>query len=624
MTSASTLILGGLQASVNLTTGEVFLTPSANATPACALILAIPAYTGASFDAATSNWDGRTIVVAPALTHDIRPAGTVQTTYGDIYGVDNASLALDTGFDNIPAGGALQPSNGSETVSPSAGNTFVTGSWRISTNANALLNTGDVSILTEAEAISRGLHTNAFPGATSGNLLCITLGTDEGVALQSFNITPIAPGEIYGISMNATTGIDSGGAQVDDYADSVALIGFANTNPGFGVLNSIAYLNATATEDPGLGIENGVSVPTDKVWRKIYWELATTDLEANRSETPIGGSGTVDFMGLGMRLDIRFTTFGSVPADYSWYVDNIYVYCKGVSDLNFFDANDADGSSESTGTSELPENGLAPAVTAFTMYNPQNPGSNGTTVDGGFNDTSTGLATANNWVNPDSGAGLIVQNTAGVPNTDFNVVHEVIASLGRHGSGAFHAQLTDAAGRSADVLNPENHGFRVRTRGVAVDGLDTTGAAISGAPDISGEGLFGVSFWVKSSAVSIVDLPQVKVALTDLRPTQNQMIMSTLLDPSALPTVDQGWHQYYLIASYPKITSLKGGNRMTVSMEPLAMTAKKTSIDVAFGAYSGNNRPGFDGDASIYLDDVQVHRLGNNDEYYNHSLFDTP
>jgi len=249
----NSLTLGGLAASVQVGTGNVFLTPSSALTPSCALLLSIPAVLqGSSFDDA-GDWDGAVIMVAPAKAHEVRGGAPAGFT---------GALDQECRFENIPVAALVQPGAGTYT---GALPVIITGSWRV--NSTPLTPTsGSVSILNAAQvaALDIGNPANQFAGATSGNVLCLEMDSTDSISLESYNITPVQPGEVYGISFSMATDIPSGN---QSFRDAVRTKLAVNTQPDNGIIASNAGLNSS------VALRSGDVWPTDSKWRTIYTEI---------------------------------------------------------------------------------------------------------------------------------------------------------------------------------------------------------------------------------------------------------------------------------------------------------------------------------------------------------------
>jgi hypothetical protein len=536
-------------------------------------------------DPATQDWDGVTILVAPAKS--------IQT-FNAMTGVfSSGTLAQDTGFENIPAGADLTVDAAPVAVT----RTFVTGGWRWDEISG--LNLPGIRIVsagTLAGSVA-GDQNNMFPGATSGNSLCIAAdnsssGTTMFGRLQSFNITPIQPGEIYGVSMNVSTDIP--GNDVANFAQNVKLKISANTQPDFGQFTACARVSAAA------GFADAANVvPTDGVWQQLFTEFRVPALNFSADQGTVGGSGDINLADRGMRVAITLLVSANTPA-FNVYIDNVYIYCKGLSDLNYFDSNGDDANS--TG---VIEKGLAHGVTAFTAYNAQNPGTNGTLISTDFEGVAD-LGDAN-WV-ADSSLGFF--SNPSTPDAG-------IETQGRGGSGG--SLRMALAGTSSNA--GEIYGVRVRTRAIGIAGTDTQGAAIAaGLPDISGEGHYGVSFWVSTNSASIANNPQVKFSLQERRPTLNQVINSLLIRPSALPTVNDGWHQFSMTGPYPQELSGPAMTQALLVIDQWSLNDFRSATEQ--GSFSGTNRPGYNSNGTVFIDDINVHRVRDNSAYFDYSIFD--
>jgi len=571
-------VYGGLGAQILTPSGVVALTPTGALS--CAVLLSIPAVLQGSSFSDAGDWDGTVIMVAPAKEIERFPAATIFT---------DPTLAQNTGFEDIPAGAALQPGG----AGTSTGGTFITGAWRIDALAGTAMPT--FSLITAAQLAGTanvGNPANQFAGATSGNVLKIAMNnasgsTDMVGTVTGFNIRPVQPGEVYGVSMNVSTDIPS--SQVANYATKVKFVLIAQTKPDLGLFTQSALLFAGA---PLSGVDQAISLPVDGKWRQLYTEFIIPELNYDEG-----------LMDLGCFTWFRAVAAAGTPA-FNVYIDNVYFYCKGMSDMNYFDSNGEPGG--------LAEDGLANGVTAFTAYNPINPGTNGAIIDGSF-ETGTTLA-SNNWVfdaNVRPGA-VNVPSPSGTAG---------LATTGRlSSSGSAYAQIPSGTPRTAG----QNDGLRFRDRGIAVNGLDSTGAGIAGAPDLSGEGYYGVSFWIASDATNLAANPEAKVTLLETRPTLNQIGGFVTVGPSCIPTSADGWYQYAYVGAFPDMVSGKDAmQRGQVIVDVMARYSRSVLADASFPPeYQGNNRPGYNANARIYFDDIRVHKVNDSTAYWNASLFD--
>jgi hypothetical protein len=418
-----------------------------------------------------------------------------------------------------------------------------------------------------------------------------------GADISSFKLTPVQPGEIYGVSMNIATDIPS--AQVAQYSNNVKFIVQTYIRGDQGYFAGTVVDVAQTTGD-----QQRVGMPVDGQWRQIYMEFRVPELSFALDNSYVGGTGTSNVSFDGFLLFFRASAKANTPA-FNVYVDNVYTYCKGMSDLNFADVNDADDAPIG-----LIEKGLANGVTAFATYNAISPAVNGAMVDNTFESGSD--LTANNW------------RTSGTPGY-VNVTstgQAGIASFGRLNTGG-SLELYLTGGTPAVASNGD--GIRVATRPIAVRGQDSTDVVLldaNGDPidDLAGEGYYGVSFWMTSNAASCVNNPQIKVYLNEQKPAPNQLTSFALLGPSNVPAQPDGWYQYSFVGAYPQLGPIRPMLQALVVVDVGARGGFRNRP--GGGDYTGTNVPGYNATAHVYIDDIAVHRVRDTNEYWNASLFE--
>jgi hypothetical protein len=308
---------GGLDASVLSGSGRIVLTPSGALS--CAVLISVPAVLqGSTFDR-VGNWDGKVIMVAPAAKPDSFPAWTY----------DAGSLAQDCRFENIPSGAPLQPGGGGSSTTPL---TFVSG-WQMNSVGSTPVPTA--SLITDAQlgGTVAGDSAKQFAGATSGNVLQLAFAPNTAgmaVSINTRRLTPIEPGTIYGFSMNVATDIPA--AEIANYAQDVKFVAQAYTRPDEGY-----YAGAFVGNAIGVG-QQTVGLPVDGEWRQIYFELRIPELSFELDNSYIGGTGTSNVSRLGVLHFFRIFAEPDTPA-FNAFIDNVYIYCKGMSDLNYADVN---------------------------------------------------------------------------------------------------------------------------------------------------------------------------------------------------------------------------------------------------------------------------------------------
>jgi hypothetical protein len=576
---------GGLDASVLTASGRVVLTPSGALS--CAVLISIPAVLqGSTFDR-VGNWDGKVIMVAPAAKTQTFPG--MEAFYGA------GTLAQFCRFENIPAGDPIQPGGAGSNVTP----VFLGGGWRMITIPPAPLPMA--SLLTPAQLSSTvaGASAKQFAGATSGNVVQLAFTPNAAgmkANISTLRLTPLVPGTIYGFSASIATDIPA--ANIGLYAQKIKFGAKAYTRGDQGFFAAAFLGNAI-----GAG-QQTVGLPVDGEWRQVYTEIRIPELSFALENSYIGGTGTSNVSNDGLLNFFQFLVDPDTPA-FNVFIDNCYIYNKGVSDLNYADVNE-------TASSGLIEKGLADGITAFTAYNALSPLVNGKLTGNNF-DLGADLA-SNNWMDQVLG-GVNVPTPSG---------QFAIASPGRlMTDGCLQAIVT--AGTPTGTLLTD--GRRARTRPIAIRGQDSLDADIlddagNPVPNLAGEGYYGVSFWIASNGNSCVNTPQIKVSLTEQKPAVNQLASSTTLGPSNVPARDDGWYQYSFVGAYAELTG--GGRPMQQANVVVDVSTKsgwKSSTRGA-DAYVLSNAPGYLGNAAVYIDDIVVHRVRDTQEYWNASLFE--
>lgn len=597
-------ILGGLDASVLTPNGKVYLTPTS--TLSCAVLVSVPAVLESSTFDRSGDWDGAVFMVAPAKKIDNYTAVAADYT--------GANLDMNSRFENIPAGANMQVGDSTD-----ANLAFITGGWRLR-NIPGYPN-GTVTLLDPATvgnwttSAMPGNPANQFPGATSGNLLQVDVDAasiSEGnhfTKLISFNVTPVLPGEVYGLSVNIATDIPANATV--DYTENVQIQLQTQAKPdqGFFSVTALSFGNIAAANADDK-IVAAIGPPTDGKWRQMYVEQVVPELNQTNDSTQAGGTdAALNLTDKGFIIDLTIRAKQGTPAFKVW-IDNFYVYCKGMSDLNAFDANEAADVAGSDLTQPgLLEKGLAYGVTALpAIYDV-----NGELIDGSFESGDT-LA-ANYWQYASGGKPGIANAYTG------NGTAYIDTTAGRFStakqSNALVAQLPGMPASG-------NDGIRVGTRPIALWGKDNSGVPFAGVPDNSGPGYYGVSFWVASDAASVIENPQATVFIQETAPTINQVIYDFIIGPTVIPTRDDDWTQYSFVGAFPNLVQFKAAMKKALVLVDVTALQNRKTLATAFPApyNTATTAPGADADAKIYLDDFVVHKVRDLAEYWDYSLFD--
>jgi hypothetical protein len=570
-------ILGALDAQVLTPSGVVYLTPK-NAL-SCAVLISIPAVLD-TFNA-TGNWDGTVIMVAPAKRITTYPAQVA------IFG-ENPQQVVNTRFENIPAGAALQPGG----AGVSGVRSFITGGWRL--DPVGTLPTGTVSLLTAAQLASTvaGNAANQFAGATSGNCLQLDQNNVSGTQvmftnLNCYDITPALPGEVYGISMNIATDVPA--SAIATIGNKVQLQLQIQTKPDNGI-----YQQTVVTFDQGTAGLGTFALPTDGKWRQVYTEFIVPKL--NQSV-----DGLYNMMPNGFYVNIRVQANAGCPR-FRMFIDNVYVYNKGMSDINVSDVNGEVGG--------LVEKGLANGVTALPeLVNRVNPEVD-LLIDPSFESGST--LTDNGWVD------------GGKPGYVKAAWYAGTSTVSVEPSGRLQSSGSVAAQVGRVVPSTESDGIRFRTKGIALNGAKDDGTPIAGAVDYSGESYWGLTFWVTSGAADITQNPEVKVVLQEIRPVLNQMINGITVGPSAIPAGNTAneWYQYSLVGAYPDLGLGRAMQAALVEVSVVSVGNRQGFVTPAPYDGTTKGKPGSVGTARVYLDDFVIHKVRDLDTYWNASLFE--
>jgi hypothetical protein len=384
--------------------------------------------------------------------------------------------------------------------------------------------------------------------------------------------------------MNIATDIPA--AQAANFQRNIQLTMKTQTKP------DANYQAASLLTDQGSAGLGAMALPTDGKWRQVYTQFIVPKVSQEVD-------GLYNMMPNGFLMNFTVTVKPGCP-QFRMFIDNVYIYSKGMSDLNVSDVNGEAGG--------LVEKGLANGVTAIpAVYNRVDPEVN-PLIDMSFESGPT-LAD-NTWVDTGKpGNVLTAWYTA-----DHTVAIEPTGRL--QSAGSMAVQL-------AHVTDPtRNNGVRFRTKGIALNGRKDDATIIAGAPDYTGESYWGLTFWIASAAADITQNPEIKVSFMEIRPALNQSFNAMTLGPTGIPTVDQGWVQYSLVGAY---SELGLGNAMQAAiLECSVVNVGGRQSFVTPAPYDGTTKgkPGSVGTAKIFLDDFVIHKVRDLDAYWNASLFE--
>jgi hypothetical protein len=277
-----------------------------------------------------------------------------------------------------------------------------------------------------------------------------------------------------------------------------------------------------------------------------------------------------------------------------------------MSDLNYTDAN------EDEGGAGLLEKGLANGITALPTFNAINPPVNGALVDLGFDSGST--LDANNWRSTNNFPFVTAPSTSATCAIAVNQGRLLLPGT----SNSLLFEFPDGVPSDTD-----NDGYRAFSRGIGLSAIDNQDNPISGAPNLSGESYYGISAWIASDGVELKDNQQIKVLLSEIVPTRNQLNVGFLAGPSCVP-LNSEWIQYSVVGPFPEMLSGQPAmQRAQVTLQAAAAGARRALGDSSWGNLNTTgNQPGYEADAKLYVDDVVIHRVRDDIEYWNYSLFD--
>jgi len=384
--------------------------------------------------------------------------------------------------------------------------------------------------------------------------------------------------------MNIATDIPA--AQAANYQRTIQLSMKTQTKP------DANYQAASLLTDQGSAGLGAMALPTDGKWRQIYTQFIVPKVSQEVD-------GLYNMMPNGFLFNITVTVKPGCPA-FRMFIDNVYIYCKGMSDLNASDVNGEAGG--------LVEKGLANGVTALpAVYNRVDPEVN-PLIDMSFESGPT-LAD-NTWVN--------TGKPGNVTNAWYTGDHTVeIEPTGRlQSSGSMAVQLAHATDPAL------NNGVRFRTKGIALNGRKDDLTVIAGAPDYTGESYWGLTFWIASAAVDITQNPEIKVSLAEIRPALNQSFNAMTLGPTGIPTVDQGWVQYCMVGAYSELGLGKAMQAAILECSVVNVGGRQGFVTPAPYDGTTKGKPGSVGTAKIFVDDFVVHKVRDLDTYWNASLFE--
>jgi hypothetical protein len=624
----SFMTMPGLVATVLSETGQVYM--SASGAMTCPYFIAIPAWavSDGSWDVEDGNWDGTVIMVAKARYFEY-PA-----SINAAYPREEASIPIDSGFDSIPSGAPVQV--GQDVTIPS-GNTLpiVTGGWYLFRPGGASATTPAPTyriISNSSYASEAGSAPASFDGAHSGNVLRVSHNNASGQGPMVCNLVSrpmrgLQPGQIYVAQLNYTTNVPA--VQAANYSERVSVQLQVQIAP-----DNTFFTSSRMQEFPGNPagvVVDTMTVPSGFVWQQLYVEFMVPE---NAFDVPdvasVSGSTGEQFDWLtNMFLNIRTTAAAGTPNNYNVYIDNVYVYEKCATDLNFFDAN-SDGNNQG-----LPEPGISYGSTSLgDMYFRPGTSGNPRMMEFGFEGGSD-LDANNGWRNYFTAVAPTFP-AINLPTGTNPSLTMSVGSSGRLNSGGC-LQLRITNGTPNQPTNTQGNsvgvdGGRVLSYGFEVTGKienqtqmnDPSGQPL---PDQSGASYYGLSLWVRSDAPDFRSNPHLKAYLNETRPGNQQQLTTLLIGPTGMPRANDGWMQFYCVGAFGDWTgaSRNAMERAQIIFEPLADAKRRdlnyASVGATVMTKANQATPGYNANAQFYVDDVVVHKVNNDDVYFNVSLF---
>lgn len=519
-----------------------------------------------------SDWNGASVLMTPGLTPNVEPKPSVQA------------------FSQFEAF-----SNG-DTI-PDVASGYASG-WALVLGKTTASH----------QIISSGYPTASWPGAASGNVLQLTVSSDNRqVRIISGDISPIEPGATYGLSMNVAT----------DSTDS------SQTPRVF--LRAVGQPAGDNTTGMKVG-KTAVPVAADG-WKQLF----TTYTEPIAASTVPGadGTGSYNFHYSGVRLFLQFAAFPVTP-ETNIYCDNVYFY-------KLSDGGPAVMDDEGISYADLDVGAVARSMGFKTS---------GTAVPdpilGDLEASSLALA---GWEytlvgDTDSGTSVQLQPKFGSQNVnDGDSIELGTAALDTSGTrnytpmlgaaNSFMLKLDGARGREA---TDTHYGIRYALRGVYLDGT-------------ARPGVYTLDCYVQTDASSFADCPIATVGMMNVGATQFDALATTVLQGPTLPfgarNVDgsANWRHLSLTGTFMNVSE--------VPLAPLgfyfqAVATVNSSVDptvprVPAGVYSADpimgTAAGYDtaeeigpyyGDAALYFDEVSIKAVNINNSHYDADLLFDP
>jgi len=425
---------------------------------------------------------------------------------------------------------------------------------------------------------------NAIRGANEDNARWwnSTLAADQGTATvaivdtgiptstwnassdQALEFTMNAAGETITIQSEMFTDIEPG--------DTVTLAANVTTNVtstdgADGVVpNIIMFMgsfHSTSNYD-GLLLQDGPNpaaadqVPLDGEWRTIK-----VSFTADKVGAAVDDGGTpVDFYAQGYQAAIAVTAPAGGSFPIKVYVDNVKVYT------------DKSNIDKALGATEIAVAKNSPNTELF---------------DGSFADATTTDPADLGWgTDPVSNNG----------NYAIDLGTPVSNSHSQSDTNAMRIWLTSPATRTTTYLQ-----FAINT--VALN------ATTAGGVDYRGDGLFAMTAWIKSDAAAPKNCPGVMLGVTDLN---WKNVPFTDCGHAGLPLQGGGWKKVQ--AGSARFGAGKFNAYFIVRADYPAVVSRPY-----WGSFQDTERPGYVADASVYVDDIQFHKVMDEAMYFDRSVF---
>jgi len=313
----------------------------------------------------------------------------------------------------------------------------------------------------------------------------------------------------------------------------------------------------------GFLLQEGTSTGTAELpvgddWRNVKVTFTADTVGAAVAD---GSDPDVNFYEKGYQAVMNLTGSGATAFPFSVYVDNVRIY-RDEKDI---------------------DKALGNTVAAVKS-------TGGGLFDGTF-EGGTDLAGVG-WV--EHGAlnqGTVAINTSGLNNM---FTHD--------GTNALEMYMSSTSGRTATLTEFV----------YAKTELDASG---EGSLNYEGAGIYAMTAWFKTNSPDVKSLPGVMVGVTD--PKWKNVPFADVGHAGA-PLGDAGWKQTYVASARQAATKL--WPFAIVRADYSATQSNWTKV--YWGSYATlADSPGYEGDAHVYFDDVQIHKIMDEAVYFDRSVF---